>query len=255
MENRAGGAFVELFAQDLQFGHDVSVVENPAARTARTAGRPSSIWPRRQRRGEQQFALKPGVTLRSSIWPRRQRRGELRGTPTPWPWSASSIWPRRQRRGEPRARWPRTRTGEFFNLATTSASWRTEHSALSVLLDTYLQFGHDVSVVENRDHDSARRHVRNSSIWPRRQRRGERGADLAGAYLAGALQFGHDVSVVENPGPGASPEAPCRIFNLATTSASWRTMAPMLLGRGAGFLQFGHDVSVVENRPTSTAKS
>ena len=60
-----------------------------------------------------------------------------------------------------------------FNLATTSASWRTAANRTGSWAAGRLQFGHDVSVVEN---------------------------DQGGVIPAveHALQFGHDVSVVEN---------------------------------------------------------
>ena len=85
-----------------------------------------------------------------------------------------------------------------FNLATTSASWRTICYEVGVKELVELQFGHDVSVVENgREAAPPGYHV-HASIWPRRQRRGE-------------------------PGRTATRCAGCRRFNLATTSASWRT--------------------------------
>ena len=86
-----------------------------------------------------------------------------------------------------------------------------------------LQFGHDVSVVENRQGPHAGAHGRHSSIWPRRQRRGERRPGGDGKPARSGLQFGHDVSVVENE------------------AIDW-------LKAFLESLQFGHDVSVVENR-------
>ena len=90
-----------------------------------------------------------------------------------------------------------------------------------------------------------------ASIWPRRQRRGERGTGaLAGTrrQITALLQFGHDVSVVENCQSRLVAQVSCNSsFNLATTSASWRTLQPILKLRKSQKLQFGHDVSVVEN--------
>ena len=140
----------------------------------------------------------------------RPRRGE------------ASIWPRRQRRGEPSS-WPRRGdTSSCFNLATTSASWRTRKPAAASPGCGMLQFGHDVSVVENPDTLLGNMIAMSASIWPRRQRRGE---------------------PTGRPPCGRSSAS----FNLATTSASWRTAAPTRAYADKVALQFGHDVSVVEN--------
>ena len=175
MENGAGSSS-QVRPSSLQFGHDVSVVEN------RVLGGDC------ERHGRL-FNL----ATTSASWRTRRRRDRRLANPT------SSIWPRRQRRGE-----------------------RPEQVPLGGGLGG-LQFGHDVSVVENNAparRDSAERR---SSIWPRRQRRGEQrpGQDLV--VVPEGLQFGHDVSVVENGGPLLHRGRPARLFNLATTSASWRT--------------------------------
>ena len=110
-----------------------------------------------------------------------------------------------------------------------------------------LQFGHDVSVVENSIRSSALLFVIPLQF-------GHDVSVVENQYLHEltaecdvTLQFGHDVSVVENLPRPLRPPRRCTCFNLATTSASWRTVSqtatPILL---AG-LQFGHDVSVVEN--------
>ena len=110
-----------------------------------------------------------------------------------------------------------------------------------------LQFGHDVSVVENPSRRAGREARFGASIWPRRQRRGELG-DWELAYaVTGQLQFGHDVSVVEKYGGGGGANSTNASFNLATTSASWRTRVGQCPQGGVSALQFGHDVSVVEN--------
>ena len=158
----------------------------------------ASIWPRRQRRGELPGGQGAGERVEASIWPRRQRRGEHDRLGHVEQRQGASIWPRRQRRGERRG-WSGRRAGSrCFNLATTSASWRT--------------------VWDGRQYSG-----RTASIWPRRQRRGERDPSAPNAAWTASLQFGHDVSVVENQlqrGFGRRAE---RGFNLATTSASWRT--------------------------------
>ena len=142
-------------------------------------------------------------------------------------------------------RWPAA--PRRFNLATTSASWRTIRADGTSTASIGLQFGHDVSVVEN--------------IRP-----------TVGRTVLYLLQFGHDVSVVENVRPSPITRSSIGSFNLATTSASWRTRtcSPARPGTAACFnlattsaswrtvalgvyrvvlpvLQFGHDVSVVEN--------
>ena len=305
----------------LQFGHDVSVVENGRGRGTHGRRPGASIWPRRQRRGERfRSRRRPRVTWRfnlattSASWrthrvvaskravrqlqfghdvsvvengggPGGRGDGHRR----------ASIWPRRQRRGErascPRRRRPRGR----FNLATTSASWRTARNVGNPDTKGLLQFGHDVSVVENAPSGGMDGLTRTASIWPRRQRRGERrpGQSVPPAPRASIWprrqRRGEHVAVVreelvvvasiwprrqrrgERPGrgpgrrrlPGASiwprrqrrGERGCRRrgrawragFNLATTSASWRTVHAAAGPVGVRPLQFGHDVSVVEN--------
>ena len=303
----------------------------------------ASIWPRRQRRGEQVGRDRARRRGEASIWPRRQRRGEQDGRQDDAGLVVASIWPRRQRRGEPTTAarsWPgrscfnlattsaswRTRranteseTSRGFNLATTSASWRTRLHSPGCPGRRGLQFGHDVSVVENSGKYFGRGDYLAASIWPRRQRRGERSRPRSCPPTWSKLQFGHDVSVVENdvwdfarlPGNAASiwprrqrrgeqgvfadargrsrasiwPRRqrrgehvgdvgrPRRVlasiwprrqrrgepsearvmsangirFNLATTSASWRTTGVRIWQSHTGSLQFGHDVSVVEN--------
>ena len=158
----------------LQFGHDVSVVENPSIDPLKEASADSSIWPRRQRRGERGIARL-----------RMYRRSLFNLATT----SASWRTCRRAAVGTQR---------DVFNLATTSASWRT--TATPTLIA-----GNVVSSIwprrQRRGEQSAvrrDRHRHQSSIWPRRQRRGE-----------------HRVCWCSGTRRG--------IFNLATTSASWRT--------------------------------
>ena len=257
----------------LQFGHDVSVVENAVEAILTAAPGPASIWPRRQRRGEPLTARSGRADRRrfnlattSASW-RTPRPARGRGA-----WPTASIWPRRQRRGErtpgrrcgpsgpcfnlatTSASW---RTGEgmtvncgyggfnlattsaswrtparsrrsrppsgSFNLATTSASWRTFNPAGNPADVQGLQFGHDVSVVENgRPDPGGDEGGEGASIWPRRQRRGEprrRGALGAGvpASIWPRRQRRGERVLPRDAGPAL------RRFNLATTSASWRT--------------------------------
>ena len=208
----------------LQFGHDVSVVENSPTSSTRSP-----------------FSCGFNLATTSASWrtPAVGPRGAFRGT--------ASIWPRRQRRGErPGCGAGRLRS-RGFNLATTSASWRTRDTSrgrsrtggfnlatTSASWRTHLRRG-----------DERPRQL--ASIWPRRQRRGEPRPLTSVVSPASKLQFGHDVSVVENLGPPSGPSARAARFNLATTSASWRTYRPLAVQAGGVVLQFGHDVSVVEN--------
>ena len=190
------------FRRSLQFGHDVSVVENRRRRHDDRRPDDASIWPRRQRRGELIPVAKSPVVRRASIWPRRQRRGERPRGRGCGRRRAASIWPRRQRRGERAAGPERPGPGRDASIWPRRQR-RGERSAVpaSHCGIVALQFGHDVSVVENDD----------------------RRTPVAGDHPL--LQFGHDVSVVENAvrRRASNPKGSC--FNLATTSASWRTLA------------------------------
>ena len=215
----------------LQFGHDVSVVEN-ACTSCRAKSRKrcfnlattsaswrtpnlrgvrrsnptgASIWPRRQRRGEQvcsrtdpcrssRLQFGHDVSVVENV--RRGEGGLRRG--------GASIWPRRQRRGEQETTPVYYAIGSKlqFGHDVSVVENGKDPQAPPTPGDEALQFGHDVSVVENREVYGQRGRGHTASIWPRRQRRGERLA-VAAAYAAvEVLQFGHDVSVVENPVPG-----------------------------------------------------
>ena len=203
VENGPVGVRPNPRAVSLQFGHDVSVVENVWnwALARRRAHYAASIWPRRQRRGEQPLSdVARGGLVRMGF--------NLATT--------SASWRTGLRQDRPALRRLR------FNLATTSASWRTNANAVEFKRYRLLQFGHDVSVVENGQGPPALGERGPASIWPRRQRRGEPRCWRAGTPA-------------------------CTRFNLATTSASWRTPRPPPPATRPGKLQFGHDVSVVEN--------
>ena len=106
-------------------------------------------------------------------------------------------------------------------MATTSASWRTARREADAAPDEVLQFGHDVSVVENirpvfdDDADDGFNLATTSASWRTVN-------EKSPTSRKAMLQFGHDVSVVENP----------------RTRVRRSVDVP---------LQFGHDVSVVEN--------
>ena len=223
---------------------------------------------RRRRRGSAD-----GV---ASIWPRRQRRGEHHVRRLREIGDRASIWPRRQRRGERDELRPAALAGvvlQFGHDVSVVENAKQVYAALSYWL---LQFGHDVSVVENQESLDKAGAKGAASIWPRRQRRGEPPPGTRMTRVETLLQFGHDVSVVENfvgrpwdrrcqkdhhEGASIWPRRQRRGelgrrghsrghgvgFNLATTSASWRTIADVPPSAPNGTLQFGHDVSVVEN--------
>ena len=165
----------------LQFGHDVSVVENSVTRRSTGTRAPELQFGHDVSVVENVVALVAfgGFTPEASIWPRRQRRGELAGTmscPRGCPCfnlaTTSASW-----RTGSCARRTLSRS-RCFNLATTSASWRTYDAKHVLCFGTLLQFGHDVSVVENVTRLDTR------------------------ATATTTLQFGHDVSVVENEKAG-----------------------------------------------------
>ena len=184
----------------LQFGHDVSVVENGAGDERPVDAAGTSIWPRRQRRGEHNLGARPVVEVRTSIWPRRQRRGERRPGLRPDPLRRTSIWPRRQRRGERETPVQEVLRGRDFNLATTSASWRTPGHRRARHAAPIFNLATTSASWRTMGRKNRRCRCPGSSIWPRRQRRGE-------------------LPRWEVRGVGAV------LFNLATTSASWRTTA------------------------------
>ena len=219
---RGAGAGSKVLKFLLQFGHDVSVVENRVPEGHRRDHRRASIWPRRQRRGELAGGGGGETPLVASIWPRRQRRGEPR-RPSPGSRAAGSF-----NLATTSASWRtagRRRTGGRrgrFNLATTSASWRTPHDGPGVPPHLGASIWPRRQRRGERGLMAARVTEVCASIWPRRQRRGELTTTAQDIVASAALQFGHDVSVVENL-PGK----------------------PLPLSRPK--LQFGHDVSVVEN--------
>ena len=118
----------------------------------------------------------------------------------------ASIWPRRQRRGEPK-QVQKLGVGVKLQFGHDVSVVENTTSRPAATSPRKLQFGHDVSVVEN-------------SGGP---------GQLGG--LA-ALQFGHDVSVVENFACPAGCVTVTKSFNLATTSASWRTTPSRSPARG-----------------------
>ena len=198
VENNAAKAADTLEAM-LQFGHDVSVVENKALR----ASRPTSAGLQFGHDVSVVENLRHGPAV--GVSERLQFGHDVSVVENPYRRPAGRDSP------------------ASFNLATTSASWRTCARSPYTAPRVPLQFGHDVSVVENAACSPIPGRSGRASIWPRRQRRGER---------------------------GATPRSPTRRsgFNLATTSASWRTYPPVRARSQDMGLQFGHDVSVVENR-------
>ena len=229
VENRDQGVVWGVFG-GLQFGHDVSVVEN---------GRRRRWTPRRPAR----FNL----ATTSASWRTSPRTASARPT---WPLqfghdvSVVENATRTPSRPSRRCR---------FNLATTSASWRTT-SVQSVVNDGFpLQFGHDVSVVENATGRAGRGRARRASIWPRRQRRGEPSGACSHDRPRAASIWPRRQRRGEHPHrrPGRHARRRPRGFNLATTSASWRTLRPRVHRYAEFLLQFGHDVSVVENSPAT----
>ena len=272
------GEKMSLSRPGLQFGHDVSVVENPCGLGRFDPPLVASIWPRRQRRGEQYSSrslLPPSFSFNlattSASWrtaaggglPPRPRRVcfNLATTSASWRTAAPA------RRSSARRR--------CFNLATTSASWRTFAVCESWADQDMLQFGHDVSVVENSRFfrptigpDRGFNLATTSASW-------RTGTGRPSAAPPERLQFGHDVSVVENAVPPAVEQGRQRASiwprrqrrgelddghdhggDLA--ASIWprrqRRGEPHTADTGqawASVLQFGHDVSVVENDPSA----
>ena len=137
-------------ALQLQWSHDVTVVEIVVSSGRTSSYASASMEPRRHRRGDAYDGITEGSRdVWASMEPRRHRRGDV------LPFAACVF------------------VFSSFNGATTSPSWRCAQALVGTISYQVLQWSHDVTVVEILIANPARLALAVASMEPRRHRRGD----------------------------------------------------------------------------------
>ena len=189
---------VRTYLKELQFGHDVGVVETYDTDVSDSDWTSASIRPRRWSRGDVGDVWVVARAGDASIRPRRWSRGDtavdviapnvtmsFNSATTLESWRLlfarlgnsaeawASIRPRRWSRGDNHIRQTGGSRRSGFNSATTLESWRRPKRTGRSIMSASLQFGHDVGVVETAVSYRRTAAKNCASIRPRRWSRGD----------------------------------------------------------------------------------
>ena len=166
-----------LTMSELQWSHDVTVVEMWKSGRFEIIVVLASMEPRRHRHGDAfDFLLMRGLN-QSLQWSHDVTVVEIYpGAGAKAEAHVASMEPRRHRRGDKKPKTIVILRFMSFNGATTSPSWRCRQISNSGIQTHTLQWSHDVTVVEIYQINPCRFFDKNASMEPRRHRRGDQAA-------------------------------------------------------------------------------